>query len=146
MLKFKFSCTSIVICCLLISFSVQASPACSIVYGPDWAFLFKTPEKWESACPVNDQSGMVVALWPEGFQWAQAPGIIYATVSDKDNFTLEQFAEDELARFRNESPGLQVKVVDSMALQDKRIALVRELSGDQYGNHEIIAYADAGNA
>ena len=146
MLKLKFAFTSLVLCCLFISVSAQAETGCSIVYGPDWAFLFKTPDKWESACPVNNQSGMVITLWPEGFQWAQAPGIIYATVSDKDNFTLEQFAEDELARFRTESPELQVKAVESLTLQDKRVALVKELSGDQYGNHEIIAYADAGNA
>jgi hypothetical protein len=66
-------------------------------------------------------------------------------VSEKDNFSLEQFAQDELARFRAESPNLQVVIDEPIQLADKSQALVRKLSGDQYGNHEIIAYADAGN-
>jgi hypothetical protein len=123
---------------------VRAESQCSIVYGKNWAFLFSPPKQWEAACPVNDQSGVVVALWPKGTPWAKAPGVMYVTVSEKGSFSLEQFAEDELANFRAQSPKLKIQVVEPIPLLNKSQALVRKLSGDQYGNHELIAYADAG--
>jgi len=135
----------IAVCCLLIPATVRAEAGCAIVYGQNWSFLFATPKKWEAACPSNDQSGVVVALWPEGTPWAKAPGVMYVTVSGKNSFSLEQFAEDELTRFRIESPALQVQVIEPVALPNKSLALVRQLTGDQFGNHEIIAYADAGS-
>jgi len=69
---------------------------------------------------------------------------MYVTVSEKDGFSLEQFADDELARFRQQSPKLQTQVAEPILLSNKTQALVRELTGDQYGNYETIAYANAG--
>ncbi|MEO6146787.1 MAG: hypothetical protein ABIT70_06995 [Sulfuriferula sp.] len=145
MLRPKSVYTLVVACCLLIPATLRAETGCTIVYGQNWSFLFSAPKKWETACPVNDQSGVVVALWPKGTPWTNAPGVMYVTVSDKDGFTLEQFAEDELARFRVQSPRLQIQILEPVSLQNKSKALVRKLSGDQYGSHELVAYADAGN-
>lgn len=138
--------SAILLCiCLLFSVTSRAEESgCSIVYGKNWAFLFAAPNNWNVACPVNDPSGVVVALWPEGTPWANAAGVMYVTVSEKDGFSLEQFADDELARFRQQSPALQVHAAEPILLPNKTQALVRELTGDQYGNHETIAYANAG--
>lgn len=145
MLKQKIIYAFLVISCLLIPATARAEPDCAIVYGQNWSFLFAAPKKWQVECPIRDQSGIVVALWPEGTPLEKAPGFIYATVSMKGNFSLEQFAQDELARFRVDSPNLQVQIDEPIRLADKSRALVRKLSGDQYGNREIIAYADAGS-
>jgi hypothetical protein len=145
MLRSKIIYVLLIVCCLLISSTARADSGCAIVYGQNWAFLFTAPAKWEVACPVKDQSGVIVALWPEGTPWAKSPGVMYVTVSKKNGFSLEQFAEDELERFRVESPGLQVQVIEPISLQNKSQTLVRKLSGDQYGNYEIIAYAEAGS-
>ena len=135
----------LLLACLLVSAHLRAEESeCAIVYGKNWAFLFAAPNGWKVACPVGDPSGVVVALWPEGTPWAEASGVMYATVSEKNGFSLKQFASDELARFRKQSAKLQVKVADPIALPNKTQALVRTLAGDQYGNHELIAYADAG--
>ena len=145
MLPPKFSSAILFLICLLVSITSRAEDSgCAIVYGKNWAFLFAAPNTWKVACPVNDPSGVVVALWPEGTPWANAPGVMYVTVSEKDGFSLEQFADDELARFRKQSPMLQVHVAESILLPNKTQALVRELTGDQYGNHEAVAYANAG--
>jgi len=117
---------------------------CAIVYGKNWAFLFSAPKSWKVDCPIQNPSGIVVALWPEGTTFANAPGIMYVTVSQKNSFSLEKFAEDELARFREQSPNLQVELSNSIALPNKSKALVRKLTGDQFGNHELIAYVDGG--
>lgn len=144
MLPSKVTNAILLLICLLGSVSVRAEDSgCAIVYGKNWAFLFATPKNWNVTCPSNDQSGVVVALWPEGTPLSKAPGVMYVTVSEKDGFSLEQFAEDELARFRKESPKLRAQVVDSILLPNKTQALVRELTGDQYGNHEAIAYVNA---
>lgn len=144
MLPPKVTSVILLLICLLVSVTSRAEDSeCTIVYGKNWAFLFATPKNWNVACPVNDPSGVVVALWPEGMPWADAPGVMYVTVSEKDGFSLEQFAEDELARFRKQSPKLQAQVAESILLPNKTQALVRELTGDQYGNHEAIAYVNA---
>lgn len=144
MLPPKFTSAILLFICLLTSVTSRAEDSgCAIVYGKNWAFLFATPKNWNVACPVNDPSGVVVALWPEGTPWANAPGVMYVTVSQKDGFSLEQFAEDELARFRKQSPKLQAQVAEAILLPNKTQALVRELTGDQFGNHEAIAYVNA---
>lgn len=126
------------------SLVAHADNECTIVYGNDWAFMFTTPEKWASACHLEDQAGVSVALWPKNSTWQSAPGVMYINVSRKDGFSLEQFAEDELTGFRTESPGLKVQVSKPIPLKSHDQALVRELANDQYGNHELVAYADAG--
>ena len=146
MLPSRLASAFVLLLCLLFSLALRAESQCAIVYGKNWAFLFEAPKQWQVACPVNDPSGVVVALWPEGTPWAKAPGMMYVTVSDKGDFSLEQFAEDELARFRAQSPKLQVQAIEPISLPNKSPALVRKLSGDQYGNYELIAYADAGTA
>lgn len=143
--KSKYVYTVLLALCLLMPATSRAETGCAIVYGQNWAFLFATPKNWEAVCPANEPSGVVVALWPKGTAIANAPGIMYVTVSDKGEFSLEQFAEDEITRFRVQSPKLQVQVANSLTFQKKNSALVRQLSGDQYGNHELVAYADAGN-
>jgi hypothetical protein len=145
MLNTKIARLILIACLLLVPATVRAEAGCAIVYGENWSFLFAAPEKWEVACPVNDRSGVVVALWPEGTPWAKAPGVMYATGSRKNGFSLDEFAQDELARFRVESPALQAQVVDPIPLSSKSQTLIRKLTGDQFGNHEIIAYADGGN-
>ncbi len=133
------------IACLLVSATPRAEGAeCAIVYGKNWAFLFATPNHWKVACPVNHPSGIVIALWPEGTPWANAPGAMYVTVGEKGGFSLEQFAADEVAHFRKQSPKLQVRVAEPIILPNKTKALVHELADDQYGNHEAIAYVNAG--
>lgn len=132
--------------CLLVSEASRAESLCAIVYGKNWAFLFAAPKQWQVNCPVDDQSGMVVTLWPEGTSWAKAPSVMYVTVSQKNGFSLNQFVEDELTRFRVQSPKLQVEVIQPISLKDKSLALVRKLTGDQYRSHELVAYADTGSA
>lgn len=145
MLVPRFQKVILLLACFLIAPTVRAEESkCTIVYGKEWSFFFATPKGWKVECPANDPSGVVVALWPDGTPWADAPGVMYVTVSEKDGFSLEQFAEDELTHFRQQSPKLRVEVSDPIALPNKSRALVRRLTSDQYGNHELVAYADAG--
>lgn len=144
-LALRFQHVIFLLACFLIAATVRAEESkCTIVYGKDWSFFFATPSGWKVECPANDPSGVVVALWPDGTPWADARGVMYVTVSEKDGFSLEQFAEDELTHFRQQSPNLLVEVSDPIALPNKSRALVRKLTRDQYGNHELVAYADAG--
>lgn len=117
---------------------------CSIVYGANWAFFFVAPEGWNVACPLNEPSGLALALWPKGSDWPQAKGRMYVTVADKGNFTLQQFAVDEIKRFRKESPRLKVKILDPILFSNKTKVLMRKLTGDAYGNHELVAYGSSG--
>lgn len=144
MLPTRLISVFLILCSLLLPVASRAEePECAIVYGSKWAFLFATPNGWSVVCPVNDPSGINVALWPGGTSWENAPGVMYVTVSHKGDFSLAQFAADDLARFRKQSPKLRVHVAQPILRRDKTQALVRELTGDEYGNHEVVAYVDA---
>lgn len=129
--------------CLLASAALRAESPCSVVYGENWALLLVTPNGWEANC--SGPSDRVLALWPHGTSFALAPGSIYVTVSNKDGLSLKQFAENALARTKEQSPNLQVQPMAAITLPNKHQALIRKISGDQDGSHELIAYADAGN-
>lgn len=129
--------------CLLASAALRAESACSIVYGENWALLLVPPNGWEATC--SGPSDRVLALWPQGTSFSLAPGTIYVTVRDKGGLSLKQFAENDLARSKEQSPNLLVQPMTAITLPNKHQALVRKVSGDQEGNHELIAYVDAGN-
>jgi hypothetical protein len=141
-----YLCTLIISCWLHVPAFAQAQGKCAIVYGKDWSFLFSAPDHWNVACPVKDQSGVAVALWPDDAPWKNAKAVMYVTVSNKDDLTLEQFSEDELARSRADSPQLSVEKLDPIHFSNSGIALLRALSGDRFGSHELVAYADIGQA
>lgn len=130
------------LCFILSPLAVRAEDPCAMVYGSNWGLMFATPENMYSACPRG--ADMVVALWPKGFSWKDAPGRIYVTVSNKDGFSLQQFMDKELADFRKNLPNLKVQDAEPIMLPSQKQALVKQLSGDIYGNHELVAYADIG--
>ncbi len=115
---------------------------CMIVYGPEWAFGINVPNHWQSACHAEKTHGVPLALWPEGFSWANAMSRMYITVSLKHGMTLKEFADDEIERFKVESPN--VKAESLAGIQDSASKIERHLSGDRNGSHELIEYLDGG--
>jgi hypothetical protein len=124
----------------------HAQTGCAIVYGKDWAFLFATPERWVSLCRAERQVDAALALWPEGTTFAEAPAVMYVTVSAKEEPSLEAFATVEQQRFRATAPKSKVTPVGPMAVADGKRALVVRLSGDPGQNHELVAYAEGPTA
>ena len=53
------------LCFLLVGAWLPAA-ACSIVYGPDWAFVSEPPTGWDSACGDGAMDGTAITLWPTG--------------------------------------------------------------------------------
>lgn len=135
----------VVMACLLSSVSLHAQDSgCPLVMHPNgiWGFTFTAPKSWRVSCAVKPPLALI--LVPEGSKSLnEAPGLIYVTVSEPHGFSLEEFAKDELLRFRQKSPGLQVETVAPITIKNNAQALVRKLTGDQYGNHELIAYVEA---
>ncbi|HKN58560.1 MAG TPA: hypothetical protein VJV97_06890 [Gemmatimonadaceae bacterium] len=124
----------------------HAQSGCAIVYGDNWAFLFATPERWVSKCRAERQTGAALALWPNGTTFADAPAVMYVTVSGKDEPSLEAFAAGEQQHFRATAPKAKVSPVEPMAVADGKRALVVRLSGDPGQNHELVAYTQGPTA
>lgn len=58
--------------------------------------------------------------------------------------TVEEAAEEELSEFkRRHGPSLVVKNGPPLRTADGRLAIVRILTGDRYGNYEAVAYVDS---
>src|SRR5947207_13676671 len=123
-----------------------AQTGCAIVYGDNWAFLFATPERWVSLCRAERQTGAALTLWPEGSTFADAPAVMYVTVSGRGDPSLEAFAAAEQQRFRASAPKVKVTPAGPMAVANGKRALVVRLSGDPGQNHELVAYTEGPTA
>jgi hypothetical protein len=54
--------------------------------------------------------------------------------------TLDSFIADDVQSFRDRSPQIRVEERSPIKTKDGRLAVVRYFSGDQFGNHEAVAY------
>ncbi len=116
-----------------------------IAYGDHWAFMLSPPPGWILSCAAEAEEGVPVALWPKGSNWRDAKVVMYVTPSSKSSpqETLDRFANDSDARFKVDKPGVIIRTGKQLMTTDKRIALVREFTGDPWGNFEAVAYIDS---
>lgn len=125
------------------AYSASADTDCGgIVYGKDWAFVFATPDRWTSLCRAEKAIGAALALWPRETTFADAPAVMYVTVSEKNEPTLQEFAADEQQHFRSTALNVTVRAEMPMVVGGGQSALVFHLSGDPGQNHELVSYVE----
>ncbi len=116
-----------------------------IIYGDNHAFTLSAPDEWVLDNSSGLKQGLHAVFYPKGSSWEKASAVMYANVCvcKKSNQTLQDFIEHELKVFREQDRG-NVDMVDGKTLttQDGRKAVVKHLTGDQYGNYESIAYIE----
>lgn len=110
-----------------------------VLFGPKHVFEISAPKGWIFDNESGVSQDLHAVIYPVGGSWNDSPIVLYTNVLDRP--AAEAMATD-LAQYRKDSP--QVKFEDRPAIltADGRRALVREFTGDRYGNHELIAYID----
>lgn len=124
------------------AFSRGASPDNSgLVYGESYAFLVSAPRGWVLDNQTGASNGLQAVFYPEGSSWQNASAIMYVNVAQrKAKDELDSFITADLEKFRKGSQDLQATPGVAIETADKKLAQVRHLSGDEWGNSEAVAY------
>ncbi len=112
-----------------------------IVYGDKHAFMVQAPSGWVLDNSSGVGQGLHAVFYPVGSTWADSEVVMYVnTVARQDDQTLSDFIAWEQAEFRKHSPDLAIATLDPVVTEHGTRAELRQLTGDQHGNHEAIAY------
>jgi len=118
-----------------------------IVYGDELGVGVSAPSGWVFDSKSGVSQGLHAVMYPVGSSWSDATEVMYVSIAKLDEgATLEAFIDGDIARFREQSASLLVKVPDPIEISGGRSAQVRHFSGDAWGNHESIAYATHGSS
>ena len=130
---------------LIFSLAVATASAAEgqtgMVYGDTHAFFVTAPPGWVLDNRSGLRNNVHAAFYPQGSNWQDSPAIMYANgVGRSSGQTLDSFIDDDIQTFRDRSPQIRVEERSPIKTKDGRLAVVRHFSGDQYGNHEAVAY------
>ncbi len=120
-------------------------PNAGYVYGKDYVCSVKAPAGWVLDQRSGRADGLQAVFYPTGSSWTESAAVMYVNLASKDENpdpTLEKFIEEELNRFKEGSPNIKVKDIGRLKIGDGKEALIRELTGDNWGNTEAVAYLE----
>jgi len=141
---FKDACLIVLIVFTIAQSSQSSEEGTGVIYGSDHAFVVTAPSGWV----LDNESGVGQGLWavfyPVGSSWNDSNVVMYInTASKADNPTLEGLIAYNIEQKRNESPGIHIVPGEPLAMEDGTKVTVYQFSGDQWGNHESVAYIEA---
>jgi hypothetical protein len=118
-----------------------------IPYGDEIGALVQAPKGWIFDNQSGVSQGLHCVMYPQGYSWRTAGEVIYVSIGKlKSGQTLEDFVGVDASDFRKKSPGIEIVPLEPITLASGQKALVRGFTGDQFGNHECIAYAQLGQS
>jgi hypothetical protein len=112
-----------------------------LVYGDTHAFFVSAPSGWILDNRSGLANGVHAAFYPQGSNWRDSAAVMYANgVGRSPGESVDSFIADDVRTFQNRSPQIQVKEGSPIKTKHGRVAQVRYFTGDQWGNHEAVAY------
>lgn len=114
------------------------------IVGRGLIFLLAEPAGWKMDTESGKRDGVSVVYYQPSQSWDSAPVVMYANTAVKacqPSLSLEDFIKHEVQEFINKNPNL--KVSDSETFDaDGRKFVIKQFTGDRYGNHEAVAYME----
>lgn len=113
-----------------------------ILFGSDHTFAFTAIEGWllDNQSAVNQ--GLHMVFYPKDQTWKNSPVIIYGRsvpLSHVEN--IKKQVETTVNNFiSNGNPNYKAKEKDVISVSGIKQAKIYHFSGDQWGNHEAVAY------
>jgi len=113
-----------------------------LIYGKDHAFTVAAPKEWILDNQSGVSQGLHAVFYPEGSNWKDSIITMYInTVQMDENKSWSDFIESDIRSFKAKHADLIVQTGESLATtDDKKRADVRYFTGDQWNNHEAVAY------
>jgi len=119
-----------------------------IIFFKQSSFLLSAPKNWVMDNRAGAGQGLPAVFYPQGSSWADGKAVMYANIWVKENpreETLEKVIAGDVKSFKDRSDKLKVTDAESLATSDKdKKATVKYFTGDNFDNHEAIAYLDEG--
>jgi hypothetical protein len=110
-----------------------------LAYGKDHIYMLKAPPGWVLDTKSGSGQGIFAAFYPKGSSWNSSV-VMYSNAAGREGRTPEAaMAEDEKA-IRAKSPHLHVVDGGTIITADRKKALIRYFSGDNFGSYEAIGY------
>lgn len=131
---------------VLLLFSYSNSPAseegnAGIIYGDNHAFIVEPPEGWVLDSQSGVSQGLYAVFYPLGLSWSTSNAVMYVnTAAREGSQSVSSFIDEDVARFKKDSPDIQVERGKPITTGDGKTAEVRYFSNDQRGNSEAVAY------
>jgi hypothetical protein len=114
------------------------------IVGRGLIFALAEPAGWKMDTESGKRDGVSVVYYQPSQSWDSAPVVMYANTAVKacqPSLSLEDLIKHEVQEFINKNPNL--KVSDSETLDaDGRKFVIKQFTGDRYGNHEAVAYME----
>ena len=114
-----------------------------MVYGRYGAFNLTAPKGWMLDNESAVDQGIHAVFYPKGSNWADGAVVVYAQARPKEGKiqTPDDVAKNTVATFRADgSPKYDGKRVKVLKTEGGTEAVIYHFEGDQWGNHEAVAY------
>ena len=134
---------------VLIALCVNASAAekkelnAAIINGPNIVFTISAPEGWTLDTESGKEGGLPAVLYPKGSSWEKSPFVMYVNNVQKDvqpSANLDNFIKDDIESFKKMHPKILIQNGKPLHVSGGRLTVVKEFSGDKWGNYEAVAY------
>ncbi len=115
----------------------------AIIDAPNAVFTISAPEGWTLDTSSGKLDGLPAVLYPKGSSWQSASVVMYVNNVPKDaqlSADLKDFIKDETDSFKENHPKILIKDSKPLPVAGGRLAVVKEFSGDKWGNYEAVAY------
>lgn len=127
------------------TFAAKWESGAGIVYGKKYAFLINAPAGWILDNESAASQGIYAVFYPKGSSWSKAPAVMYANAANKTTggiTNVQKLIDLDVAKFKKKNPKIVITEGQPLKTADGKIAQVRLFRGDQWGNHEAVAYID----
>jgi hypothetical protein len=115
----------------------------AIIHGPNIVFTIAAPGGWTLDTKSGEKDALPAVLYPKGSSWEKSPVVMYINNVPKDTQpspNLDDFIKDEIESFKKKHPKILIRDGKPLRVRGGRLAVVKEFSGDKWGNYEAVAY------
>jgi len=117
-----------------------------IVYADSAGVYVRAPKGWVFDNKSGVSSDLYAVMYPVGSTWAGAKRIMYVRVGPLvPGQTLEQYINYDVTGYTKDNPDVKTVTAESLQVGNLGYAEVRYFAGDQWGNHEAVAYYQNGS-
>ncbi len=119
-----------------------------MLFGSDHAFFITAAKGWVLDNKSGVKQGLHMIFYPAGYTWSNSPVIAYGQKVSKDSKTrsVRDQVDATLEMFHSKgSPKYKIVRERSMPLPHGKKAYIYHYAGDQWGNHEAVAYVEEKN-
>jgi hypothetical protein len=127
------------------SVAAQQEEGVGFLYGENYLFSLKAPPGWIIDNQSGQSHGLQAVFYPVGSSWDQSPVMMYANTADRegeDGQALADYIKGAVSERKQRFPTLRVKDLQTIKTADGKDAVIKEFTGDKWGNSELVAYIE----